>query len=182
MATLTASTTAIVADQAAVTASASTVVQPPVGATATGRGRLVHPTLGVYDYANTPDETVNIDGDLWFPPIWAHSTTLGGGVDVLWPGFARDVVVVERWKQGDVGCPIEHLRALWALYANPPNPQAGSFVVWSPNYASAKSWRVALVKLSAGGDEGITLDRRLLKSGYAPGPVELHLRIIGDAT
>lgn len=176
---LTASTTFDVADQAPVSAEAAVVIQPAVGVGTGGRGRLVHPTLGTYDYANTPDETVGLDGDVLYGPTWAHTATLGGAVDAWWPGFKRDARVVERWKQGQVGAPIEHLRMLWAMFAAPPADPIANPVIWTPNYANARSYRVALVDVRAGG-ERITLDRRLLSWGYAPQPVELELRILGD--
>lgn len=175
---LTASSTFNVADSATVSAEAQTIIQPPVGYGTGGRGRLVHPTLGTYDYANTPDETVNVDGDVCFSPLWAHAMTLGGGQDTLWPGNLRDARVIERWHQGDVGAPIAHLRTLWAFLTNPPDPASGAFVQWFPNYANARGYKVVLAEVRAGG-EGYRIDRRLLSYGYAPAPVELELRIVG---
>lgn len=179
--TITVAGTFSVADQAPLSAAAETIVQPPVGFGAGGRGRLVHPVLGAYDYVNTPDEVVNLDGDVLYGPTWAHAPTLGGAVDALWSGFIRDALVIERWGNGTVGCPIDHLRQLWAMYANPPDPNAGAPVVWSPNYANARSYNVAIVNVSAGG-EAYTLKMRLARYGYAPSPVEIQFRILGYAS
>lgn len=178
---LSASATLTVADQAPTTAAATAVVQAPVGYGTGGRGRLVHPTLGAYDYVNTPDEIENVDGDIIIPPIWAHAQTIGGAVDALWSGYPRDVKVTERWAQGDVGCPIEHLRQLYQFFANPP-PLTGTPVIWTPNYINAKSYNVALVDLRSGGSAGYKLAVRIARWGYAPKPVELDLRILGYAS
>jgi hypothetical protein len=167
-----------VADQSPVSAEVTAIIQPPVGAGTGGRGRLVHPTLGAYDYSHTPDETVDLDGDVLFAPAWAHAATLGGGVDAVWSGHIRDALVVERWAQGDVGCPIAHLRMLLAMRAELAPVDAP--VLWAPNYATARTYKVAIVDVRAGG-ERVTLNRRLLSYGYAPQPVELELRILGRA-
>lgn len=176
--TITATTIFAVADQAAVSAEVTAVIQPPVGAGTGGRGRLVHPALGAYDYSHTPDETVDLDGDVLYGPSWAHAATLGGGVDAVWSGHIRDVVVVERWAQGDVGCPIAHLRMLLAMRA--ALAPVATPVIWAPNYATARTYKVAIVDVRAGG-ERVTINRRLESYGYAPQPVELELRILGRA-
>ncbi len=179
--TLVATSTFNVTDQAPTTVAATAPVLPPVSYGAGGRGRLVHPTLGAYDYANTPDETVNLDGDICVPPIWSHTQTLGGGVDALWPSYPRDCEVIERWLQGDVGCPINHLRQLWQFFVNPPDPVTGSPIIWAPNYASPRTYKVFLVGLTAGGEQ-YKLNTRLARYGYAPTPVELKLRIFAYAS
>lgn len=182
---ITATSTFDVTDQTPTTVSASTVVQAPVGFGTGGRGRLVHPTLGSYDYANTPSQIENVDGDICVPALWSHATTLGGGVDALWSGFVRDALVTERWGSTqvygtEVGCTMAQLRQLWQFFANPPDPSTGAFVVWSPNYINGNSYNVAIVAVTAGG-KGYTLDVRLAGQGYAPNPVEMQLRILGRA-
>lgn len=193
--TISASTTLTVTDQTATTATGSAVVLAaaaplgspggpgsplPSGSGVYPGGRLVHPTLGTYDYAATPTETVNVLGGVIVPPVWAHAMTLGGGVDTLWPGFQRDARVVERWMHGETGGPLAHLVALLAMWQNPPDLSVGSYVVWSPTYATAASYHVAIVSVRSGGQE-ITIDQRLRRYGYAPSPVELEMRILGDA-
>jgi len=193
--TISASSTLTVADQTPVSVSTSTVVlaasAPPMTTGGPGSplpdgsgvypgGRLVHPTLGTYDYPATPTETVNVLGGVIVAPIWSHAMTLGGGVDTLWPGFKRDTRVIERWVHGQTGGPIAHLLALLAMWQNPPDPSAASYVVWSPSYATTASYNVALVGVRSGGQE-ITIDQRLRRYGFASSPVELELRIISDA-
>jgi hypothetical protein len=180
---LTSSASYTVADSGVDSAQVVITVQPS-GAfgTAFGRGRLVHPTIGIYDYINTPDETVNIDGNLLFGSRWIHAETLTAGADTLWGGNLQDVRVIERWLQFDVGAPIAHLRALYNMFANAPNPNDPNpnlrYVLWYPSYANTSHWRVALSGIRSGGQE-LTLNRRLLSYGYAPTPVELELRILG---
>ena len=179
--TLTSSSTFNVQDSALESAEVAGTVQAPVGFGTGGKGRLVHPTLGTYDYPIAPTDTVNVDGDVCFPPSWVTAPTLAGGAVTLWEGNMRDAQVIERWAEGDVGCSVAHLRALWALFANPPDPEdlveADRFVVWTPSYANANSYKVALVAVRSGGEE-YKLDRRLAEYGYAPQPVELVLRVI----
>lgn len=173
--TITASSTFTVASGSALSASVSSSVLAAV-TSPSGRGRLVHPQLGTYDYANTPDEVEGIDATGLVRPLWIHSVTVGGGVDALWPGHIRDVTVVERWRNGDVGSTLALFRALWQMFSTTPTDPVGTWVVWSPNYLSAVQYRVLLVDVRAGG--GQVLDLRLLRKGYAPQPVELQMRLV----
>lgn len=180
---LTSSSTFDVADQAAVTASSSVIVEPAVGFGTGGLGRLVHPVLGAYDYALAPAEVEGLDGDVLFGPVWARSPTLGGMVDAVWPGFQRDAFVVERWGAGMLvgpAVPLALLRTLWAMFANPPADPVANPVIWSPSYATAKSYKVAVADVRAG-SRRVTLDLFARSQGQALGPVELELRILGDA-
>lgn len=173
-----------VADQTPESASITVVVQPPIGfgdgeVEGLGRGQIIHPTLGTYDYVNTPDETVNVDGNVMFGPQWAHTQTLTSGIDAFWSGNIRDAVVIERWIHGDSGPPIALLRALYSFFANPPEDPAANPVIWNPNYANTRSFEVAIVAVRSGGQE-YRLDRRLLSYGLATNPVELELRVIRE--
>lgn len=176
--TIIASTTFSVANQASLSVNATAIVLAAAGDVLADRGRLVHPTLGTYDYINTPNETLNIDGDITAPPIWTHEMTLGGDVDTNWSAFINDAKVIERWTMGDTGSTIEHLRALWLFFSNPPEDPIATPVLWYPNYANLNVYNVVLTAVRAG-REGYTLDRRLLSYGYAPSPVELELRVLG---
>ncbi len=181
--TLSASATFDVADQAPTDLDATVIVQPAAGVGTGGRGRLVHPTLGAFDYYDAPDETVNLDrGGVIVRPLWERSRTLSGQVDALWSGFLRDARVIERWRNGDVGSPIAHLRMLQAIVANPPDPAAGvaGAVVWEPSYATGTRYAVIVADVRAGGDE-YQIDWRLEGYGFAPQPVELELRVLGLA-
>lgn len=177
---ITVSTDFTVADQTPLSGAASGIVLPSAGYMAGGRGQLIHPSVGTYDYAVAPDEVENVDGDVFYPPVFAHTQTIGGAVDTMWPGYVRDALVTERWKNGDVGCPIAQLQALWQMIQNHPDISTGAYVTWNPNYINGRSYQVALVGLRAGGSN-LMIDMRLARFGYAPQPVELDLRILGYA-
>ena len=80
---------------------------------------------------------------------------------------------------GDTGAPMALARALLAMFTTPPVDPAVNFVVWSPNYITDASYRVALVDLRSGG-EGFKLDLRLQRWGWTPQPLELEMRIIEE--
>ena len=147
MTTLTSSTTFTIGAGTTVVESASVTILPAVGA-GEGRGRLVHPTLGTYDYAFMPDEWLNVDGDVIIPPIWATSKTLEGAANTLWQGHIRDVEVEEHWT---FAVEIEHLRSILSFWQNPPDPADG-YVEWWPNYANANGYKVLLLNVTVGGD------------------------------
>jgi hypothetical protein len=184
------STTVTVAAQDPLSLEVSATVQPPVAVgEEDGSGRLVHPTLGVYDYEYPPTDTEGFDGDVCVGPIWTHTPTLEGAIDAMWPGHIRDALVLERWMagitnkgdEGGIGPPISVLRALWAFFANPPADPIANPVIWSPTYATTRSYRVVIVGVRSGG-EGYRVDRQLLRLfDHAPPPVELVLRVLGYA-
>lgn len=180
--TISANASFSVADSATVSASVTETVLAPVSyAAGNGRGYLTHPTLGTYLYANTPSHVVNFDGAPIIIPDWLHGKSVSGGTDTLWSGNIRDVLVTERWAfpGSDVGSTISLLRNLYTFYANPPDPSAGSYVIWAPDYATSVTYSVAMVGLRAGGNQ-YTVDKFLSAKGYAPSPVELDLRIIAQ--
>lgn len=181
--TLSATSTFTVSDQATTDLTAAVTILPAAGAGPGGKGRLIHPTLGTFDYYSPPDETENLDrAGAVMRAMWARSQTLGGQIDVLWPGYLRDVRVIERWKNGDVGSPLAHLRTLAAMAATPPDPAGGlaGAVVWAPTYAIATRYAVVLAAVRVGGSE-YRIDWRLEGLGYTPSPVELEMRILGLA-
>jgi hypothetical protein len=177
---ITSTNTITVTNAQAVSASVASTVQPPASVGNGGRGRLVHTGLypSGYDYPQTPDETLNVEVTASPAPLWLATQTLDGGAETKWAGELRGMRIVERWSQGDVGSTVAHLGALWAMFADPPDPDAGDYVVWTPNYASAASYNVVILDVRAGGVSGYNLQRRLAGFGYAPQPVELELRII----
>ena len=77
MSILTSQTTFTVGDASTETTSTSITILPALGAS-TGKGRLIHPTLGIYDYERCPDEWSNMDGDAIIAPIWASSSLASG--------------------------------------------------------------------------------------------------------
>lgn len=176
MATLTSQTTFSVANGATTVESVPVVVLPVAGP-GEGRGRLTHPTLGTYDYPHAPDEWTNLDTDIIAPPVWATQTTLTGAANTLWDGSIADVVCEERWT-GGAALTIEHLRMLLSFWCAPPDPASG-YIVWSPSYATALSYNVIILSVSAAG-EAVTLDA-LLKRGWVAGPVVLRMRVVSRA-
>lgn len=176
---LSSSTSVAVTDRTATSVTITDTLLPPVGYGSGGRGRLVHPdgAIGTYDYANTPDETMNVEVTASMPPLWLHSQTIGGAVETRWLGVLQGMRIVERWMNGEVGALLTHVNHLWTFFANPPNPDAPSYVQWSPNYAHTSTYNVVITGLKVGGEE-YTLNQRLKGFGYAPQPVELEMRII----
>jgi len=145
-----------IADAATVIAEA-TLASLPAWPVKQGRGRIVHPLLGAYDYEAKPDEWVNIDADVIIPPVWASSRTLTGAINVLWKGNIRDVVVEERWTSlGGLAMPIAQIRMLYMIWTNPLDPAVG-YVQWYPNYISPYGYYVIPVNLTVGG-QGLTFD------------------------
>jgi hypothetical protein len=155
-----------------------TILTLPVTSAPTGRGRLVHPTLGTLDYNYAPTNWTNIDGDVLTPPVWAVSQTLQGAATTLWRGNLRDVTCIEHWDQdaGELRMPIEMLRTLIAFYSNPPDP-ANGYVAWYPTYTTDLAYKVAMTSLTVGG-QGITLDSIATRRNWARRDVELALKIL----
>lgn len=179
MTTLTSSATFTIGDAPITTESATVVVLPVAGA-GEGFGRLIHPTLGTYDYAKCPDEWLNLDGDVIVPPVWASQQTLGGAANTLWPGYLKDVVTEERWVgEGGLSMSTEQLRMLIAMWMNPVDPAAG-FIEWWPNYTTTLGFKVAILSVESGG-QGITLDHIARVQGWMPYAVTLRMRILGRA-
>lgn len=174
MSTLTSSATLTIAAASVAVESVNLTVLP-VPASNTGRGRLIHPSIGTYDYTRGPDEWVNLDGDAIVSPIWASTKTLLGAANTLFMGDIRDVVVEERWTQA-ICCEISHLRALMAMWMNPPDPSV-AYVQWYPTYSSIQGFNVVLLGLTLGGKE-ITINS-LSHAGWVRGPLVLRMRIAG---
>lgn len=149
-----------------------------------GRGRIIHPMLGAYDYQVKPDEWVNIDSDILVPPVWASTRTMTGATNVLWKGYIRDVVVQEHWKAlGGLAMPIGMMRMLYMIWMNPLDPQIG-YVEWYPNYISPLGFKVLPVALFAGGQGNFVFDDVVNylddrgPDGWVTQPVEFHLKIV----
>lgn len=152
-------------------------ILPAVGST-TGRGRLIHPTLGTLDFAQGPDEWSGLDTDVLTPPVWASTKTLSGAANTLWRGTLRDGLCVERWTGEDgLSMPLAQLRVLLAFWQNPPDPASGA-VQWWPNYATALGFKVAITAIKVGNGDGITLDY-ISRQGWVQGPVAVTYKILG---
>lgn len=149
----------------------------PAAVGGAGLGRLVHPTLGTYDYSMSPSQWNGIDTDVVVPPVWASTKTLSGAANTLWRGSVRDAVCVERWgTDAGVSMPADMFRMLLAFWQNPPDP-ANGFIEWWPSYTSAFGYKVILLDFKAGGGQGINLDT-VMNQGYVVGPAELTLRVV----
>jgi hypothetical protein len=180
MPTLTNSTTVEFGPEAPTVAEISvTSIALPIGGTPTGKGRLIHPTLGTYDYEHTPSSWDNIDADVIIPPVWASAKTLQGSANTLWTGNIRDVVCVERWDAdaGDIKMRMSMLRMLISFFTTPPDP-ASAYVQWWPSYTTELGFKVAITNLQVGG-QGITLDTIASRKDWARREVTLTLKLLG---
>lgn len=150
MATLTSSTDFTIAAQSAEVATIDLDVLP-VAASGTGRGRLVHPTFGTFDYPYQPKEWSNMDGDAIVPPDWQTSKTLTAGQATLWRGNMKDVRCTESWTTpGGLSMPRDMLRMLLSIYQNPPNPE-DDYLKWYPSYITDLGFNVVMTRLTVGG-------------------------------
>lgn len=163
------------------------IVSLPAWPVQSGRGRIVHPLLGAYDYEVKPDQWTNMDADVIIPPVWASTRTMTGAINVLWKGNIRDVVVEERWlAPGGISMPISMLRMLYMIWTNPLDPQVG-FVQWFPNYISPFGFKVIPMMLDAGGqalvfDDIVNYEDGNGPNGWVSSPVTLTLKMIERLT
>lgn len=153
--------------------------------TGEGHGRIIHPTLGTFDYEVKPDEWVNIDADAIIAPVWSSTRTLTSAANVLWNGNLRDVVVEERWKAlGGLSMPITQLRMLMSIWTTPIDPDVG-YVQWFPNYITLMGFKVLPMALTTGG-QGIVFDDVINYKdedgdpiGWMTNPVTFTLKLVG---
>ena len=177
MATLNSNTVFSVGDATTVIETVDVVVlaAPTPGS---GKGRLIHPTYGTYDYAIGPEQWGNVDTDVIIPPIWANKTTLSGASNTLWQGSIKDVQVYERWG-GQVSMHAEQMRKFVQFWTNPPTPPA-DYVVWEPNYINALSYKVIITDVTCGGRSGINMDYTVFQGDqFVKGPLEIKMRLVG---
>lgn len=157
----------------------------PVWPVESGYGRIIHPTIGAFDYETKPDEWMNIDTDVIIPPVWASTRTMTGAANVLWNGDIRDVVVEERWKAlGGLAMPISQLRMLLMIWTNPIDP-AEDYVRWYPNYISPLGFQVLPISVQVGG-QGVTFDDVINykdaegdPDGWVTNPVTFQMKLVG---
>lgn len=174
MSTISSSATITIAD-AAVVVESITISVLPAPMAGSGRGRLIHPTLGTFDYDRPPDEWEGFRGDVIIPPVWASTKTLLGAANTLFAGDVRDVVVEERWTQSLVGA-TSFVDMLLAMWSTPPDPSV-AYVQWYPNYASAEGFNVVMLAMSLGTKNITTAS--LSHQGIDRGPMTLRMRIAG---
>jgi hypothetical protein len=179
VATLTNSTAFTIAAQATAIADATLTVLP-VAAAGEGTGRLIHPTLGTYDYPYMPETWTNVDGAAIIAPQWQSSKTLDSGQSTLWVGNIRDVEVIETWTApGGLAMPMDMLRMLISIFQNPPDPES-DYLQWWPSYITTVGYDVVLKNLTVGGT-GITFTDTSLQ-GWIDLPVALTYQLIGTAS
>ena len=180
MATLTSSSTVSIGSGSAVVESVTVPILAGIGS-ATGKGRLIHPTLGTLDYAQAPDEWRNVDADVIVSPVWSNTKTLLGSANALWPGDLRDVEVEERWTQ-PLAMADAFFRQLLTFFQTPPDPDADAPVQWWPNYASPLGFQVAIKDVAVGDDgkgNGVVLTPLLNARGWVEGKVIVTMQVLG---
>jgi hypothetical protein len=115
-----------------------------------GQGKIVHPTLGAFDYEYPPDEWTNMDGDVMIAPTYASTKSLQGSSSKLWSGDIRDITCEERWLSlGGLAMPITQLRLLLACFMNPVDPSIG-YMQWYPSYSNAIGYNVQMIDVVTG--------------------------------
>lgn len=177
MATLTNSTAFTIA--AGSTVVADTDIEVVSAAVAgQGRGRLIHPTLGTFDYPYMPNAWTNVDGSAIIPPTWSTTRTLGSGQATLWAGNLRDVSVQETWDAGELSMPMSMLRMLISIYQNPPDPET-DYLQWWPSYVTTVGYDVVLTNLTVGEQEITFTDISL--QGWVEGAVTVTYRLVQSA-
>ena len=179
MATLTNSTAFTIAASSTVTADTTVEVVSPATA-GEGRGRLIHPTLGTFDYPYQPEQWTNIDGSAIIAPTWQTTKTLGSGQATLWAGDLRDVEASETWTApGGLSMPMTMLRMLLAMYQNPPDPTT-DYLQWWPTYTTTVGYDVVMKSLTVGNQQ-ITLTDTSLQ-GWCDLPVTIVYQLVQNAT
>lgn len=179
MAVLTNSTTFTIAVNSTLAAD-TTLEVLPVAVSGEGRGRLIHPTLGTFDYPYMPKQWTNMDGNAIIFPDWQTSKTLGSGMGALWPGNIRDVVCKETWvPDGGLSMPMSMLRVLIAMLQNPPDPTS-DYVQWWPSYVTTLGFDVIIKNLTVDGQDITFTDVTL--QGWAAGQVEITYRLVASAS
>ena len=175
MTTLTSSATFSVGESTVEIVQTTLNVLPAPGlVTGDGTGRLIHPTLGTYDYPYVPDEWTNFESDIIVPPIWTSTKTLDGASNTLFEGNIRDVEVEERWNS-EISGPIEFLRMLLAFWTNPPDPDE-AYVEWYPNYINSYGYQVIIKAVTVGGSD-VTLNY-VTRQDWVEGVIALRMRIV----
>lgn len=147
----------------------------PLAAPGEGKGRLIHPTLGTFDYYYKPDEWTELYGDLIAPPKIATSAALLGSVTTVWPGDIRDLQPEERWTTG-VASKIDQFAMFVAMWTTPPGPTVEP-VQWWPSYQTNLGYKVLILDVSVAG-KGLTFDF-LTRKDFLRGEVIIKFQILG---
>ena len=164
--------------EATLTVETAEVMVLPIASPGAGAGRLIHPTLGTFDYEYSPDRWRGFHSDVVVPPVWSSVATMGGVISTLHDGSIEDVLVEEHWD--DLAITTGQLDLFNSLYQAPPDPTLGTpsgYVKWFPSYASDLGFYVILLAVDVGGGQGMDLDP-LVDQGWVQGPVTLRMRIV----
>jgi hypothetical protein len=176
---ITNSTAFVIAAQSSATAAVTLAIIPNAVA-GEGTGRLIHPTLGTFDYQYMPEQWVNMDGSAIIKPSWQNSKTLDSGQNTLWGGNIKDVECKEIWTApGGLAMPMSQLRVLISFFQNPPDPTV-DYVQWWPSYVTTNGFDVVIKGMEVGG-EGFTFSDISLQ-GWIDLPVTMIYQIIGPAS
>jgi len=144
-----------------------------------GTGRLIHPTLGTFDYLYAPEQWVNMDGGAIIKPKWQNSPTLDSGQNTLWGGNIKDVECKELWTApGGLAMPMSQLRVLISFFQNPPDPTV-DYVQWWPTYITTNGFDIVIKSMTVGGSDMTFTD--VSKQGWIDLPVTMIYQIIGPA-
>ncbi len=179
MTTLTASSTIAIGESTPEQESV-TITVLPLAAPGEGRGRLIHPTLGTFDYEFPPDRWSGLRTDLVVPPVWAVTPTLGGAFLAQWDGSIEDVEVLEQWEDG-ISMKAGDLDTLLSFWQSPPDPSLGvpsGYVQWWPSYATDLGFYVAILEVAAGSGAGVETTKFGLDEGWVEGSTTLRMRIV----
>ena len=177
MALLTATTNFTILDASPVIESIALSVVA-AAAPGTGKGRMIHPTLGTLDYTLAPHEWTNMAEDAIIAPIWTSQMTLSSSSNTLWPGSLRDVAPEEHWlPSAGLSMPLPMLKALVAFWMNPPDPAVG-YIEWHPSYVTSLKFQVIIIGIEVGGAP-MTMSPQSVGTNLVEYPVTVKLRIVG---
>lgn len=177
MALLTATTNFTILDASPVVESITLSVIA-AAAPGTGKGRMIHPTLGSLDYYLAPHEWTSMGEDAVVAPVWASQQTLTSTANTLWPGYLRDVAPEERWlPNAGLSMPLSMLKALQAFWMNPPDPAVG-YIEWHPSYVTSLKFSVIITAIEVGGAP-LTMSPQTVGTNLVEYPVTVKLRIVG---
>jgi hypothetical protein len=144
----------------------------------TGKGRMIHPTLGSLDYYLAPHEWTSMGEDAIIAPIWTSQMTLSSSANTLWPGVLRDVAPEEHWlPNAGLSMPLPMLKTLIAFWMNPPDPAVG-YIEWHPSYVTSLKFQVIITAIEVGG-QPMTMSPQSVGTNLVEFPVTLKLRIVG---
>lgn len=144
----------------------------------TGKGRMIHPTLGSLEYTLPPHEWTSMGQDAIISPIWASQQTLSSSANTLWAGNLRDVAPEERWiPSAGLSMPLAMLNALIAFWMNPPDPDV-AYIEWHPSYVTTLKYSVVITAIEVNGAP-LTMSPQTVGTNLVEFPVTVKMRITG---